>query len=657
MSIDPNDIIPIGNLATVIPGQYDHLVVEQNGRARKALAPEVNAAAAALGGALNGLVAQAEADIAPALANIGYLPPVEFATDLLVDSTRVTVEWGGHVYAPFKSELPFTTTGVFDPTQWRFLQGVTGADLASSAGAGMVGYRQQGLGAVDQTLAEVARLVFRPEQFGAKADGISDDTIPMQRAQDEAFAAGGIVELPRGTIRVSNTVVIKANTSGQGSNSTIIRALPSSNWTVERKPNASDDLSNSYTPIVRLGNKPGDSFVSRRDPVLSSCRVLGLCARPAQLTSNRAAMGWFGDGIHVSDECLVPRFHDVVVEFCQSGINTYNRTGHISWHECYLSNNFYGWWVDHSSGDYRMYDCNLDGNCFASVGIHGSHAESRTVGGVANQGGLFGWSFYAGHMGFSPYAVYQPDRGVGVRGLADVNWFQSGAEAVGNRVVQLPPLSNSARVILDGALHSFSASYRIASSPFLDYAFRFGVVSRPIYVNTHSDPGTSTGFLGKIETLQASVFCNAGWQLWETDRQDRVVDPALSNLEILQVIAAGTAISSSPQVIANIPIPVSVRRTARLKIQVEGVGVTAAAIPGLAFQVMTGNASDGSDAVTRETVFHPISSPRQYLNFSSTINPGGFAFVTLRAVGGAGLVLGTSGVGTTVRMSPVRPSI
>ena len=62
---------------------------------------------------------------------------VPYASGLNVNSTRFTVVRDGQVYAP-AAPVPFTT-GAWDAGQWRLIQGVTGADLASEAGAGMVG--------------------------------------------------------------------------------------------------------------------------------------------------------------------------------------------------------------------------------------------------------------------------------------------------------------------------------------------------------------------------------------------------------------------------------------------------------------------------------------------------------------------------------------
>lgn len=56
--------------------------------------------------------------------------------------------------------------------------------------------------------------VFRPEQFGAAGDGVTDDTDAMQDALDSAnMAGGGIIMLSQATYLVSSTLLIYSNTS------------------------------------------------------------------------------------------------------------------------------------------------------------------------------------------------------------------------------------------------------------------------------------------------------------------------------------------------------------------------------------------------------------------------------------------------------------
>jgi len=62
--------------------------------------------------------AQATSDFNQHLAALGFEPPIAFTSSILVDRTTLTVEESNNVFAPLVSEIPFTTTGLFDASQW-----------------------------------------------------------------------------------------------------------------------------------------------------------------------------------------------------------------------------------------------------------------------------------------------------------------------------------------------------------------------------------------------------------------------------------------------------------------------------------------------------------------------------------------------------------
>ncbi len=99
------------------------------------------------------------------LNGLGYLPPVAYESNLVVDSPRFTVSFGGNAYAPNANELPFTTGEQFLPEKWRLLQGVSGADLASATGSAMVGYLEPG-GEI-LSLYDSMKESVTPRMFGA----------------------------------------------------------------------------------------------------------------------------------------------------------------------------------------------------------------------------------------------------------------------------------------------------------------------------------------------------------------------------------------------------------------------------------------------------------------------------------------------------------
>lgn len=183
-----DDIIPIADLPTVTPGNYDYVVVAQNGNARKALAPEVTAAAAALAEALDGVVNEAETAAQAQLAALGYQPPVPYASGVDLTTGNQTVEYGGDLYAPVVAELPFTASGTFEAAKFRLI--VPGQ------------FVQSGTGAVVRTVQEKIRegVGYSVKDFGAVGDGVTDDTAAFVAAFREINAQGrGRLFIPKST--------------------------------------------------------------------------------------------------------------------------------------------------------------------------------------------------------------------------------------------------------------------------------------------------------------------------------------------------------------------------------------------------------------------------------------------------------------------------
>lgn len=93
-------------------------------------------------------------------------------------------------------------------------------------------------------------------QFGAKGDGVADDTAAIQAAHDYLFAlGGGRVYLPTGTYLVSSTIHFRANVSfvGDGRGATIVRLKNGS--TIASSHGVFEPLSTGPLPAVGYWSK------------------------------------------------------------------------------------------------------------------------------------------------------------------------------------------------------------------------------------------------------------------------------------------------------------------------------------------------------------------------------------------------------------------
>lgn len=80
-------------------------------------------------------------------------------------------------------------------------------NLTASSGAGLVGFIQNGLGAVQLTIQDVLRArAVTPQQFGAKGDGVTDDTPAFVLM----FALGVPWYIPKGTYKITGPLTIKS---------------------------------------------------------------------------------------------------------------------------------------------------------------------------------------------------------------------------------------------------------------------------------------------------------------------------------------------------------------------------------------------------------------------------------------------------------------
>lgn len=108
---------------------------------------------------LKGVLDYIETEAASVLDGLGYSTPVAYTSGLSMTISTQTVEYLGETYAPKSSEIPFTTSGTFETSKFRLIQGVTAASLASTSGANLVGTSDgRSLGAKDEAKSVASSL-------------------------------------------------------------------------------------------------------------------------------------------------------------------------------------------------------------------------------------------------------------------------------------------------------------------------------------------------------------------------------------------------------------------------------------------------------------------------------------------------------------------
>ncbi len=106
---------------------------------------------------------------------------------------------------------------------------------------------QSGMGAVSRSVTDKVRECVSVRDFGATGDGVTDDTLAIQRA----LAASGSVYVPPGTYRVTSTIVLGVNQSLRGAGQASIMAASASSFHVI-------EMRASYATLCNLKITGGD---------------------------------------------------------------------------------------------------------------------------------------------------------------------------------------------------------------------------------------------------------------------------------------------------------------------------------------------------------------------------------------------------------------
>lgn len=138
---------------------------------------------------MQGVIQYAIDSVNSLLASQGYSPPVAYSASLIMTGARQTVTYLGLTYAPNLSDLPFTTSGIFEASKFRLVIGLSAADLAAGVGAQMVGFTHTDVSAAARTVSAALSDSIDIRALGAKGDG-SDDWAAIQAVVDRCILLG-----------------------------------------------------------------------------------------------------------------------------------------------------------------------------------------------------------------------------------------------------------------------------------------------------------------------------------------------------------------------------------------------------------------------------------------------------------------------------------
>jgi len=90
------------------------------------------------------------------------------------------------------------------------------AAISAPTGSSLMGFQQSGTGAVARTTQDKLRELVSVLDFGAKGDGVADDTAAIQAAIAYLTAIGGILFFPTGVYKISSTITWANNITYKG---------------------------------------------------------------------------------------------------------------------------------------------------------------------------------------------------------------------------------------------------------------------------------------------------------------------------------------------------------------------------------------------------------------------------------------------------------
>ena len=208
------------------------------------------------------------------------------------------------------------------------------ADLALESGAGLVGFKQTGTGAVLRSLLAKLRDTVSVKDFGAVGDGVTDDTSAINTAI--TAAVGKVLVFPPGQYKTSATIILRTNTTIHGYGAEVV-PISAGSFPAYAAINSAVDNTGGVTPASR-------PILSNENPSggNSNIHIYGL-----KWTGNATGSGSM-HGLHVHKvtglvvkdcvtyECLSPiailQSTDVVVQGCN--VKGFRNGGIDTWTGC-----------------------------------------------------------------------------------------------------------------------------------------------------------------------------------------------------------------------------------------------------------------------------------------------------------------------------------
>lgn len=114
--------------------------------------------------------------------------------------------------------------------------------LAAADGASNVNFTQSGSGAVTRDVQSKLRESVSAKDFGAVGNGVADDTLALQRGIQHVAANGGVLYIPEGVYRVTQTINL-----GSAAKSFTIQGAGKFSTTIRR-------ASSNVVQVVNIGN-------------------------------------------------------------------------------------------------------------------------------------------------------------------------------------------------------------------------------------------------------------------------------------------------------------------------------------------------------------------------------------------------------------------